>query len=202
MNLRGTLNIVLGILLVAGSARATLLTVEVRDASGDPHSVDVASTAQNVPMTLELFVTSDFDMGNLQLKVESLDGTGIFALNARTFDSAAGWGYYPLAFTAPDNMTGAPGGQSSQLIGCLSVDDYVSAGTSRFVTIDAIVKAGTPPGQYHLNATSVLAGDANYQDVFGSGGQSYVVNVLPEPVSLLLLVAGGGLVLRRRRVRV
>lgn len=198
MHLRFISCIVAVLLWVGGSAGAVMLTAEIRDASGDPNALTVADTALDVPFTFEIQVASNFDMVNLELRVQTLTGGGIFALNSRTFDADAGWGYYPLAFTAPDSLTGSPGGISSQKIGCLSVGSFVPAGTSRYATIDAFVKAGTPAGSYRLNLASIMAGNTSYQDVIGSAGQAYVVTVLPEPASLLLL-AGAGLLIGRRR---
>lgn len=179
---------------------AVPLSAEIRDSVGDAHLFQVASAATNVSFSFDVYLTTTFNAGNAELRFESLDAANVFQLTSRTFDSASGWGYYPLDFTTPDSLTRNPNGRSSQLIGCLSTAAYVAPGTKRYMTVNAIIKAGTPAGSYRLNVRDVIAAlnAPPFTEYTGVAGQAYVVQVLPEPGTVLLIAIAGMLWARRR----
>lgn len=164
------------------------LTAEILDADGDPHRLDIASAAEDVPFTISLYVTSTFAMGSAQMMVQNLTEPGVFELLGRTFDTSAGWSASSgdsLPFTPPDLLTGPPDGACSQDIGTLAVDllNGVPAGTVRLVTISAKVKAGTATGVYQLNLRKIECATLQWQSIFGTAGTPYTVRVGPAAPS-------------------
>ncbi len=192
------------LLFTGGTARADLYPIaEIHDAVGDPHQLTITDTTTDVPFSFDVILTLPFNTVSAQMKVQALDGSGIFELTSRSFDAAEGWSTSAaLPFYAPDDLTGSPGGISSQDIGTLASDvmNGIPAGTVRLMTVDALVKAGTPDGTYRLNLGAITIGNTLFQEIPGVPGQDYRVTVIPAPAAAPLALLGLGVIagLRRR----
>lgn len=187
----------LAVIMVIASPTAyadLIASAEIVDTIGDPHRITIMESMVDTVFSFDVWLTTNFDAMAAEMKVQSLDGSGVFELTGRTFDEGEGWGYFPLEFTGPDDLTRSPDDASSQLIGCLSVADFVSPGSLRYMTVDAVVKAGTTPGIYGLNLVNINLGTySGGLDVTGSAGQAYEVEIIPVPAPGAVVLGAMGL---------
>lgn len=192
--------------LVAAAPTASATAIATITDSSDGHTLTIPDTTSDVPFSFHIVLTADFATVSAELKVQDVMSAGVFELTGGAFNAAAGWDdSLPPLTTTPDLLNAGSSSNLSQDIGTLVFfnDQFqpipVPAGTARFVTIDAIVKAGTPAGTYPLNLAEIIVGDTSFVSNAGTPGEDYVVEVTPEPATLLLLSAGGLLLRRRTR---
>ncbi|HSW44010.1 MAG TPA: PEP-CTERM sorting domain-containing protein [Phycisphaerae bacterium] len=171
-----------------------MVTAVIRDVYGTGQKITIPYSLSDQNFIFAAYVYTDFDAVSAELKIAGFDADGLpkagmFQLIACTFGPA--WGDESAAPEFPDNLDGSPNGNSSQLIWSLSADlAGVPAGESLFMTVDAMVLGGTDVGIYKLNLNSILLGDTDFNEISGTAGTAFEIEIIPEPATMTLGIFG------------
>ena len=178
------------LLLMAGTANASFFMVSVNNPSNtNLHEITVSP---GDVFEIELNVTTTQDLIDIQ--------TFLNASENNVFAISDGYYFSPWDTQSLPIPTGDLAPSSDWLYGSPGVDNVVVPGSWPFVTLDLTVAPSAPLGTYTLNVSPVWSSvGLNLPSLHdGDSGPDFIVHVVPEPTTLLLL-GFGAVMLRRRR---
>lgn len=192
--------ITVGILLGTTAAAMGGMTATMLDTEGDPYRV-IISAGSSFDVIVE--VDTDVSLTALQLRLrETTDSpSGLFQLNSVSFNAPiwsddSGDQYVPSLPALMDALS-CKTDYFADIAGDL---DYgTGTGAFHFVILNMTFTGPSTHAEYRLNLSDIVYGDLNLDEHAGMPGEDYIV-VIPEPLSVLLIIGGLSVLgLRRRR---
>ena len=152
---------------------------EVQVAPGGTFTVDV-----NIETAANLLYAVDF--------LAQASASDVFQITNRT--NQAPW-------TQGDGGIGALNPTSARAYWDLPYPDYFGPGASTLGTLEFAVAASAQQVTYTIIASSIRCHEGRAVPAEGSGtsGEGFIVRVVPEPATLVLILTMAGLLIRRSR---
>lgn len=201
------LTAVAGLIVPAASALGATISLTDNVAPTNEISIDVVSNPTG-SITLNIDFSGVVNMGGIDLRLMSLDGTTLFSITGR--DLTVSGLTDPHFATVSGSPVGDLNAVNDRNIGA-TVSDAVGgpfingSGTALKVTLSyANLVAGNDyriqvVGDDANGTTSPQYSDNNFEAINFEVGPNYIVHATPEPGSVLLLAAAGVPALLRRR---
>lgn len=194
-------------------------TISLTDSVGAPGQVDIDVVSNPTgSFTINVDVAGVTDMTGLDFRLNSLDGTTLFVLTGRSIVSSVVTDPHATnaQVTSTGDAVGTAAGPDRALnpindrnLGATSNDPSVGVSGSETVMTLTLGYANLVAGQqYRIQVTGnndvgqlvPKWGDPEFNVFDFTLGPAYIVNATPEPMSMVMLLAGAmPLMLRRRR---